>query len=56
MELTELKAKVYDLMRERGVLVLQAQAIEKEVEQLSAQIAEKENEKPTDPDTTTDEL
>ncbi len=42
MELNELKAKVYDLMRERGTLVLKAQVIEKEVERLSAQIAEME--------------
>lgn len=56
MELLELKAKVYDLVQERGVLVQQAQAIDVEIERISTQIAERENEKATDPDTTTDEL
>lgn len=48
MEITELKAQVYDLMRERGILVLKAQAIEKEVERISAQIAEMEKDDATE--------
>ncbi len=43
MELLELKAKVYDLMRERGLLILQAKAIETEIEQITQEISEAES-------------
>ena len=56
MKLLELKAKVYDLVQERSALVQQAQAIDVEIERISAQIAERENEKANNSATTADEL
>ena len=43
MDILELKAKVYDLMKQRALLILQAKAIETEIEQITQEISEAES-------------